>query len=118
MINVDDKEYDCPVDIFIDIFNDRFKLYIVWHLQDSPKRFKELTKILSSTTQKTLTLKLKELERRHIINREVFPEVPLRVEYSLTPIGEKLKPILQNLHDWGDVYGKEFNSNYPEVCKD
>lgn len=108
MIKIDTKEYGCPMDVFNDIFNDKYKMYIVWQLQDGPKRFKELSEVLSGTTQKTLITKLKSLEARHILNRQAFPEVPPRVEYSLTDIGLKLKPMLQQMYEWGNDYALEY----------
>ncbi len=116
MITIDEKEYGCPVDIFTDIFNDKYKMYIVWYLQDGPKRFKELSQLIDSTTQKTLSAKLKDLEARHLIHREAFAEIPPRVEYSLTPIGIKLKPLLKQLFDWGEDYAVEFSDAYTRVC--
>ncbi len=117
MIQIDNKEYGCPVDIFSDIFNDRYKMYIVWHLQDGPKRFKDLTELISSITQKTLSSKLKELEARHIIYREAFAEIPPRVEYTLAPMGNKLEHVLKNIFDWGDTYALKYAKEYKGACK-
>ncbi|MDD2791363.1 MAG: helix-turn-helix domain-containing protein [Sulfurimonas sp.] len=107
MYCIDDKEYTCPVSITMDIFNDRWKLAIIWYLLENDKRFKELHEDISDITQKTLTIKLKELEAKKIIHREVFAEVPPKVVYSLTPIGLKLKPMLQAMFEWGIEYVKE-----------
>ena len=108
MYYINDKEYKCPVAVTLDIFNDRWKLAIIWHLLDGDKRFKDLHEIISEITQKTLTIKLKELEEKNIIHREVFAEVPPKVEYSLTPIGQKLKPVLKEMYKWGIDYVQEF----------
>ena len=107
MYLVNDKEFKCSVGVTLDIFNDKWKLGIIWHLLDSEKRFKELSEEVSEITQKTLTVKLKELESKNIIHREVFPEVPPKVVYSLTPIGEKLRPLLENMFNWGIEYVQE-----------
>jgi len=107
MYCIGDKEYTCPVSITMDIFNDRWKLAIIWYLLEHDKRFKELHEDISDITQKTLTIKLKELEAKKIISREVFAEVPPKVVYSLTPIGLKLKPMLQAMFEWGIDYVKE-----------
>lgn len=107
MYLINDKEYQCSVAVTLDIFNDRWKLAIIWHLLDSEKRFKELHEAISEITQKTLTIKLKELEVKNIINREVFPEVPPKVVYSLTPAGERLKPVLKEMYHWGISYVDE-----------
>jgi len=118
MYYINDKEYKCSVSVTLDIFNDRWKLAIIWHLMDSDKRFKELHESISEITQKTLTVKLKELEAKKIIEREVFAEVPPKVVYSLSPSGEKLKPVLNEMYKWGidyvDTFGKITEDN---LCK-
>ena len=96
MYYINDKEYKCSVAVTLDIFNDRWKLAIIWHLLENNKRFKDLHEDINEITQKTLTIKLKELEEKNIIHREVFAEVPPKVEYSLTPIGSKNKPVLKH----------------------
>ena len=108
MYYINDKEYKCSVAVTLDIFNDRWKLAIIWHLLDGEKRFKDLHEIISEITQKTLTVKLKELEEKNIINREVYAEVPPKVVYSLTQAGKNLKPVLEEMHKWGINYSKEF----------
>ncbi|MGJ0297969.1 helix-turn-helix transcriptional regulator [Aliarcobacter cryaerophilus] len=123
MYYINDKEYKCSVAVTLDIFNDRWKLSIIWHLLDGKKRFKELHEIISEITQKTLTVKLKELEEKNIIHREVYAEVPPKVEYSLTSSGEKLRPVLENMSKWGIGYVNEFGKITPEnmcetnICK-
>ncbi len=117
MYIVNNKEYKCSVAITLDIFNDRWKLSIIWHLLDSDKRFKELHEVISEITQKTLTIKLKELEEKNIIHREVFAEVPPKVVYSLTNAGKKLKPVLNEMYKWGIEYSQEFGEITPEcIC--
>lgn len=107
MYHINDKEYQCSVSVTLDIFNDRWKLAVIWYLLEGEKRFKELSQDISEITQKTLTIKLKELEEKNIIYREVFAEVPPKVVYSLTPIGLKLKPVLKEMYEWGIDYVKE-----------
>lgn len=108
MYYINDKEFKCSVNVTLDIFNDRWKLAIIWHLLDNNKRFKDLHEEISEITQKTLTVKLKELEAKNIINREAFPEVPPKVVYSLTPIGIKLRPVLEEMYKWGINYVEDF----------
>ena len=108
MYYINDKEYKCSVAVTLDIFNDRWKLGIIWHLLDGDKRFKDLHEIISEITQKTLTVKFKELEEKNIIHREVYAEVPPKVVYSLTKAGENLKPVLEEMHKWGIDYVQEF----------
>lgn len=104
---INDKEYSCSVDITLDIFNDRWKMKIIWYLFEGNKRFKELHSAIPEVSQKTLTVKLKELAMKNIIHREVFPEVPPKVVYSLTAIGKKLEPVLKEMYDWGIDYVQE-----------
>lgn len=118
MYIVNNKEFKCAVSVTLDIFNDRWKLSIIWHLLDGEKRFKQLHESISEITQKTLTVKLKELEEKNIIHREVFAEVPPKVVYSLTSSGEKLRDLLGNMYKWGVEYVEEFGEITPEnICK-
>lgn len=124
MYHINDKQYECPVSVTLDIFNDRWKLAVIWYLLEKDKRYKELSEDISEITQKTLTIKLKELEEKNIIKREVFAEVPLKVIYSLTPVGLKLKPVLKEMYQWGIDYVKEHGTITEEdlcnttVCND
>ena len=108
MYIVNEKEFICPVAITNDIFNDKWKLAIVWHLLDGEKRYKELHEEVYEITQKTLTVKLKELEQKQLIKREVFAEVPPKVVYSLTDMGKELTPVVKEMHKWGIKYVQEF----------
>ncbi|WP_415398378.1 winged helix-turn-helix transcriptional regulator [Sulfurimonas sp. CS5] len=110
MYYVNDKEFKCSVGVTLDIFNDKWKMSIIWHLLENDKRFKDLHEEISEITQKTLTVKLKELESKNIIHREVFAVVPPKVVYSLTPIGKKLRPVLENMFNWGIDYVEEFGT--------
>lgn len=114
MYYINDKEFKCSISVTLDIFNDRWKLSIIWHLLQGDKRFKELHEEISEITQKTLTVKLKELEEKNIINREVFPEVPPKVVYSLTPVGQSLKPVLDEMYTWGVNYVEKFGKITPD----
>lgn len=118
MYLVNDKEFKCAVSVALDIFNDRWKLSIIWYLLDGEKRFKELHESIPEITQKTLTVKLKELEEKNIIHREVFAEVPPKVVYSPTLFGEKLRPLLENMYNWGVEYVEEYGKITPDnMCK-
>ncbi len=114
MYIVEGKEYHCSVEITNEIFNDKWKMSIIWHLLDGEKRYKELHEEVCKITQKTLTTKLKELEEKGLIIREAFPEIPPKVVYSLTPLGAKLKNILHEMHLWGIEYAKEKGEITPE----
>ncbi len=118
MYYINDKEYKCSVSVTLDIFNDRWKLAIIWHLMDCNKRFKDLHEVISEITQKTLTVKLKELEAKNIIHREVFAEVPPKVVYSLTQSGKKLTPVLEEMYKWGIDYVETFGKvTEEETCE-
>ncbi|PAF49996.1 hypothetical protein BKH41_01490 [Helicobacter sp. 12S02232-10] len=103
------KKYEiddyCAIAYFGKIFNDRWKLYIVYKLLNGEKRFKELREFFEPyMTQKTLCMKLKELEEAKIIDREVFTEIPPRVEYRLGNKGKELADILECISKWGSSY--------------
>jgi DNA-binding HxlR family transcriptional regulator len=91
----------CPAEIALKVINGRWKLLILKELFLGTKRFNELQRALSGVTQKVLTQQLRELESDGIINRTVYPEIPLKVEYSLTALGGSLKPLTEVMHDWG-----------------
>ena len=110
MYYINEKEYKCSVAVTLDVFNDRWKLAIIWYLLEKDKRFKELSEDIHEITQKTLTIKLKELEEKNIISRQAFLETPPRVVYALTPIGKALRPILEEMYLWGKNYVKEYGT--------
>lgn len=94
----------CPVEVGLNILSGKWKLKILWHLSGGTIRFNELQRLLGNITTKTLTQQLRELEEQGIIVRKVFPEIPPKVEYSLSELGGTLKPILAQLCDWGKTY--------------
>ena len=97
----------CPMDLGINILSGKWKLKILWNIQrKNIIRFNELQKLLGSITTKTLTNQLRELEEQKIIKRNVYPEVPPKVEYSLTELGESIIPVLKRLCEWGKEYQK------------
>ena len=108
MIKFNSKQYNSTSEIFFDIFNDKLKLMIIWYLKNNPLRFKELFEYLQPVTKKTLSIKLKELEQLSLIHREVFAQVPLKVEYSLTEYGNDLKPVIDEILSWSQKYAKAF----------
>ena len=96
--------YGCPVEATLDVIGGKWKGVILYHLLPGKKRFGEFRRLLPDITQRTLTLHLRELEADGVVHREVYAEVPPRVEYSLTPFGRSLEPILLLMRDWGDLY--------------
>jgi DNA-binding HxlR family transcriptional regulator len=104
------EQYDeCPIEGAMDIIGGKWKPSILYRLSGGTKRFSELQRLLKKVTQRTLTQQLRDLERDGMISRHVYPEVPPRVEYSLTERGRSLEPVLALLFDWGveHVLGKE-----------
>ncbi|MCC7634322.1 helix-turn-helix transcriptional regulator [Stenotrophomonas rhizophila] len=98
------SEYRCAVEITVDIAGGKWKPLIVHYLLSGTKRFGELRKLIGGVTQRSLTLQLRELEASGIVRREVFAEVPPRVEYTLTALGTTLAPTLEAMKSWGEHY--------------
>lgn len=94
----------CPVEATLDLIGGKWKGVVLYHLQDGTRRFGELGRAMPGVTQRILTKQLRELEDAGLVRREVFAEVPPRVEYSLTPLGESLSPIIEALRRWGAGY--------------
>jgi DNA-binding HxlR family transcriptional regulator len=91
----------CPAETALAVIGGRWKIPILFQLFQGVKRFSELQRALPTVTQKMLTQQLRELERDGILHREVYPQVPPKVEYSLTPRGETLRPVIATMCDWG-----------------
>ncbi|PXX57589.1 HxlR family transcriptional regulator [Nocardia tenerifensis] len=94
-------EYTCGLDATLSVLNGKWKMMILWPLSELPHRFGELRRAVSGVTEKVLTAHLRELEADGIVHREVYDEVPPRVEYSLTPLGTSLNNALLPLEAWG-----------------
>lgn len=94
----------CPVETTLSMIGGKWSLFILRDLMDGSMRFGELQRSIGSISQKVLTSHLRFLEKNGIVNRKVYPEVPPRVEYSLTELGLSLKPILDSMWDWGSWY--------------
>ena len=95
---------DCPVATTVQLIGSNWKLLILRNLLQRPWRFTELQKSLTGISQKVLTGSLRSMEEDGIIVRTVFAEVPPRVEYSLSPLGESMRPILSSMEQWGTAY--------------
>ena len=94
----------CPVETTLSLISDKWKVLIIRDLLPGTKRFGELKKSLGAVSQKVLTAQLRQMEAGGLITRTVYPEVPPRVEYTLTELGESLKPVLDAMRDWGEAY--------------
>ncbi len=91
----------CPAEVTIAVIGGRWKVPILYHLSGGAKRFSELQRALTGVTQKMLTQQLRELERDGIVSRTVYPQVPPKVEYALTPRGRTLRPVVGAMCRWG-----------------
>lgn len=97
----------CPVETTLSLISNRWKVLIIRDLMDGTKRFGELKKSIGTISQKVLTSNLRSMEEDGLLLRKVYPEVPPRVEYTLTKTGYSLKPILDAMLLWGDDYQKQ-----------
>lgn len=95
---------ECPVATTVQLIGSKWKLLILRNLLQRPWRFNELKKDLEGISQKVLTDSLRSMEEDGIITRTVYPEVPPRVEYALSEIGETMRPILMAMQEWGNNY--------------
>ena len=96
----------CPVEITLLLINNKWKIRIIGSLLNGTRRFNEIRRLLEDISQKVLPQNLREMEKDGLINRKVYPEIPLKVEYSLTKLGYSLKPILDEMVEWGIKYEK------------
>ena len=105
-ITLGNKPYRCGFELTLDLIGGKWKLLIIYFLAERPVlRFGELRRCLPDVSERMLVKQLRELEHDGIIHREAYGTVPPRVEYSLTPIGVSLIPIMRSLRAWGDGYG-------------
>jgi len=105
MVEFRGKVYGCHLEVTLDLIGGKWKSLILWHLaQKEVMRFGALTKIHPLLTQKMLTQQLRELETDGLIVRHVYAQVPPKVEYSLTPQGQGLRPVLDTMVHWGQEY--------------
>lgn len=94
----------CPVETTLSLIGDKWKVLILRDLITGTKRFGELKKSIGTVSQKVLTAQLRNMEENGLVHRKVYAEVPPRVEYSLTELGQSLKPILDAMQNWGEEY--------------
>jgi DNA-binding HxlR family transcriptional regulator len=112
-----DPKSGCAVELTLSIIGGVWKPLILFHLLGGKKRFMELTRLIPSATQRMLTLQLRELEADGLVTRNVFAEVPPKVEYDVTPLARTLAPVMLNLRDWGERYRRE-EQNQPALNRD
>jgi DNA-binding HxlR family transcriptional regulator len=100
----DRKDIHCHVELIFDVIGGKWKGATLYHLLDGTRRFGELRRELPRVTQRMLTLQLRELEADGLVHRQVYAEVPPRVEYSLTEFGRTLEPLFMMMKDWGEAH--------------
>lgn len=99
----------CPVEMTLQLIGDKWKVLIIRDLLDGTKRFNELMRSVTGITQKVLTSNLRSMENDGLLTRKVYPEIPPKVEYTLTATGYSLKPILDSMVAWGTEYKKKIS---------
>jgi len=98
------ENYDCAIEATLDVIGGKWKGIILGHLMNETLRYSDIKRLMPKITPRTLTRQLRELERDGIISRNVYPQVPPKVEYSVTPLGKTLDSIARLLSEWGDEH--------------
>ena len=94
----------CGTAVTLALISGRWKLNILWQLLDGKLRYKEIRHKIPNISERMLAMQLRELENDGLVSRHVYPEVPPRVEYELTPLGRTMEPMLRSIDEWGDAY--------------
>lgn len=94
----------CPVEVTLTLISNKWKILIMRDLLEGTKRFGELKKSVTNISQKVLTSNLREMEENGLLVRKIYPEVPPRVEYTLTETGHSLSPLIDQMRIWGEAY--------------
>jgi DNA-binding HxlR family transcriptional regulator len=113
----DIENYRCTVSVTLDVIGGKWKPLILWHLSFKTLRFSQLQRRLAKVTQKMLTQQLRELEADGMVHRQVYAEVPPRVEYSLTEQGQSVVPILELMCQWGKDYLQTSTGEEVPICQ-
>ncbi|MEI6796387.1 MAG: helix-turn-helix domain-containing protein [Methanomassiliicoccales archaeon] len=96
-----EREFICPIEATLSLIEGKWKPLIIWRLREKTMRFNQLASEMAGISPKMLTKQLRELELDGLIERKMFPEIPPRVEYSLSPKGRSLMPVLESMGAWG-----------------
>lgn len=99
----------CPVATTLMLIGNKWKIFIIQRLLERAWRFNELQRDITGISQRVLTDNLREMEDDGLIVRVVFPEVPVRVEYSLSELGNTMRPIIDSMFEWGTQYQQKIN---------
>lgn len=114
---MNDNSILCPVETTLSLIENKWKIMIIRDLLDGTKRFGELKKTVGNISQKVLTANLREMEAAGLLVRKVYAEVPPRVEYTLTEVGESLRSVLDAMVEWGNNY-KKHNKSFLNIHTD
>jgi DNA-binding HxlR family transcriptional regulator len=115
---VKSKVYGCSVEVTIGVIGGKWKSVLLYHLtKDRVIRFGELRRLLPNVTAQMLTSQLRELEADGVVHRKVYPQVPPKVEYSLTPFGDSLAPIIRAMAKWGESYATDAGKRISLISK-
>ncbi len=106
----------CPVHATMDVFAGKWKMLILWNLQKEIKRFGQLKNSIPGITQAVLSKQLQDLVNDKIVHREIYAEIPPKVEYSLTAVGQSLIPVISMMEKWGVQYIKSIEGNESFEC--
>jgi len=109
-IRMNGHVYHCALDVTMDQVGGKWKTIVLWYLRKDKKRFSELRRSIPGITEKMLSMQLRQLEKDGFVSRTVFPEVPPRVEYALTPHGKTLLPLLEEIAKWGRTMGRKYGT--------
>lgn len=104
-----------PVEVTLSLIGGKWKPLIVFYLLGGTKRFSELRRLLPQATQQMLTMQLRELEQADILHRHVYPQVPPKVEYSLTELGRSIEPVLRQMCSWGEWYSEQMGLEFQRL---
>lgn len=114
-----EKQYHCYFELTLDLIGGKWKPIILYYAGTEKRvRYGELKRLIPNINERMLTKQLRELEEDQLIHREIYREVPPRVEYSLTETGETLMPLLNQMKEWGSDYCRDFNLSLNVKCKE
>jgi DNA-binding HxlR family transcriptional regulator len=103
---MEESKYECPFEIALELIAGKWKGLILWYLCERTYRYSDLRREIPGITQKMLTQNLRLFEKKGLISRKVYPQIPPKVEYSITELGKEVQPILFKLQDWGREVAK------------
>jgi DNA-binding HxlR family transcriptional regulator len=109
------KVSTCHLDKTLSVIGGKWKLVILWYLSKETLRFSELERKINGITQKMLSQSLRELEKEDLISRKIYPVIPPKVEYSITPRGVSLSKVLKELDKWGMTHQNTKNKVSPTI---